>query len=72
MLDDLGTHRVTEWVEDTVTAIITDRCNNRKPLIATTNLPDGDAGGSQFQKSSTRTPIYDSSRRNRKESRRCV
>src|SRR2546421_1744458 len=40
MLDDLGTHRVTEWVEDTVTALITDRCNNRKPLIATTNLPD--------------------------------
>jgi len=40
LLDDLGTHRVTEWVEDTVTAIITDRCNNRKPLIATTNLPD--------------------------------
>jgi DNA replication protein DnaC len=40
MLDDLGAHRVTEWVEDTVTAIITHRCNNRKPLIATTNLPD--------------------------------
>jgi len=27
-------------VVDTVTALITDRCNNRKPLIATTNLPD--------------------------------
>jgi DNA replication protein DnaC len=40
LLDDLGAHRVTEWVEDTVTSIITHRCNNRKPLIATTNLPD--------------------------------
>ena len=40
LLDDLGAHRVTEWVEDTVTAIITHRCNNKKPLIATTNLTD--------------------------------
>jgi len=40
LLDDLGAHRVTDWVEDTVTAIITSRCNQRKPLIATTNLPD--------------------------------
>lgn len=31
-----------EWVEDTVTSIITQRCNNRKPLIATTNLPDNE------------------------------
>ncbi len=38
LLDDLGSHRVTEWVEDTVTSIITYRCNNKKPLIATTNL----------------------------------
>ena len=42
LLDDLGAHRVTEWVEDTVTSIITYRCNNRKPLIATTNLRDDD------------------------------
>jgi DNA replication protein DnaC len=40
LLDDLGSHRVTDWVEDTVTSIITYRCNNRKPLIATTNVPD--------------------------------
>jgi DNA replication protein DnaC len=40
VLDDLGAHRVTEWVEDTVTAIITYRCNHKKPIIATTNLPD--------------------------------
>ena len=40
LLDDLGAHRVTDWVEDTVTAIITHRCNHRMPLIATTNLSD--------------------------------
>ena len=51
MLDDLGAHRVTEWVEDTVTSIITYRCNNRKPLIATTNLPDPDAGSVMLDKS---------------------
>jgi DNA replication protein DnaC len=44
MLDDLGAHRVTDWVEDTVTSIITARCNQRKPLIATTNLIDPEAG----------------------------
>jgi DNA replication protein DnaC len=40
LLDDLGSHRTTEWVEDTITSIITYRCNHQKPLIATTNLPD--------------------------------
>src|SRR5580693_6707795 len=45
LLDDLGAHRVTDWVEDTVTSIITYRCNHRKPLIATTNLPDPDVTG---------------------------
>ncbi len=53
VLDDLGAHRVTEWVEDTVTAIITYRCNHRKPLIATTNLPDPDVTG---QKSDYTSP----------------
>ncbi|MEP7351972.1 MAG: ATP-binding protein [Acidobacteriota bacterium] len=38
LIDDLGSHRVTEWVEDTVTSIITYRCNHKKALIATTNL----------------------------------
>jgi DNA replication protein DnaC len=50
LLDDLGAHRVTDWVQDTVTSIITHRCNHRKPLIATTNLPDPDAGSAAFQK----------------------
>ena len=40
ILDDLGAHRITDWVLDTVTSIVTYRCNNRKPLIATTNLPE--------------------------------
>ena len=39
VLDDLGAHRVTDWVEDTVTSIITARCNHRKPLIATSMPP---------------------------------
>lgn len=42
LLDDLGAHRITDWVEDTVTSLITHRCNNKKPIIATTNLPDSD------------------------------
>jgi DNA replication protein DnaC len=44
LLDDLGAQRVTAWVEDTVTSIITHRCNHRKPLIATTNLYDEAVG----------------------------
>jgi DNA replication protein DnaC len=50
LLDDLGAHRVTDWVEDTVTSIITYRCNNRKPLIATTNLIDADAGYTTYER----------------------
>ncbi|MCS7044598.1 MAG: ATP-binding protein [Bryobacteraceae bacterium] len=50
LLDDLGAHRVTDWVEDTVTSIITHRCNERKPLIATTNLPDPDMGGAVVER----------------------
>ena len=44
VLDDLGAHRVTDWVEDTVTSIITHRCNHRKATIITTNLRDPEAG----------------------------
>src|SRR5262249_37216719 len=59
VLDDLGAHRVTEWVEDTVTSIITYRCNNRKPLIATTNLPDHDVGGKEIEYTGAGgTPVY--------------
>ncbi len=51
LLDDLGAHRVTDWVEDTVTSIITYRYNHRKPLIATTNLEDPDLGSAKREKS---------------------
>ena len=51
LLDDLGAHRVTDWVEDTVTSIITYRCNHKKPLIATTNLADADAGSAIMERS---------------------
>jgi DNA replication protein DnaC len=44
LLDDLGAHRVTEWVEDTVTAIMTYRCNHRKATITTTTLVDSETG----------------------------
>jgi len=44
LLDDLGAHRVTDWVEDTITSIVTHRCNNRKATIVTTNLRDPEAG----------------------------
>jgi len=50
LLDDLGSHRVTDWVEDTVTAIVTHRCNHNKPTIVTTNLPDPDMGGATIDK----------------------
>ncbi len=50
LLDDLGAHRVTEWVEDIVTAIVTHRYNHQKPLIATTNLADPDMGTALHEK----------------------
>lgn len=50
LLDDLGAHRVTDWVEDTVTSIVNFRYNHRRPLIATTNLVDPDIGGALFEK----------------------
>jgi DNA replication protein DnaC len=55
MLDDLGAHRVTDWVEDTVTSIITSRCNQRKPLIATTNLIDPEMGYTTSERSTAGT-----------------
>ncbi len=48
VLDDLGAHRVTDWVEDTVTSLITFRYNQNKPLITTTNLRDSEAGDSSL------------------------
>jgi DNA replication protein DnaC len=53
LLDDLGANRAAEWIEDTMTAIVTYRCNQRKPLIATTNLVDPDTGDALVSRSST-------------------
>jgi DNA replication protein DnaC len=50
LLDDLGSQRTKDWIEDTVTSIITYRCNQQKPLIATTNLPDKEAPGDPRRK----------------------
>ena len=50
LIDDLGAHRPSEWVEDTITGIITHRCNERRPLIVTTNLPDTYAGDAAVQR----------------------
>jgi DNA replication protein DnaC len=58
LLDDLGAHRVTDWVEDTVTSIVTWRCNQRKAMIATTNLPDGEAGSIVTDRSALGKPEY--------------
>lgn len=49
LLDDLGAHRVTDWVEDTVTAIVNHRYSQRKALIATTNLTDPEIDRSAAQ-----------------------
>jgi len=45
LVDDLGAHRVIEWVEDTIFSIINHRYNERKATIVTSNLPDPDLGG---------------------------
>ena len=59
LLDDLGAQRVTDWALDTVTSIITHRCNYRKPVIATTNMPDPDAGSATVVRNAiTNTPEY--------------
>ncbi len=44
LLDDVGASRINDWVEDTVTSIVTHRCNSRKATIVTTNLRDPEAG----------------------------
>lgn len=37
LLDDLGSNRVTDWVEDTITDLIAQRYDNSRPTIVTTN-----------------------------------
>jgi DNA replication protein DnaC len=50
LLDDLGSHRVSDWVVDVVTSIINHRYNGKKALIVTTNLPDEALGGRKSTK----------------------
>jgi DNA replication protein DnaC len=58
LLDDLGAHRITDWVEDTINSIVTYRCDGRKPLIATTNMPDPDAGSVTVRRSGLDKPEH--------------
>jgi DNA replication protein DnaC len=51
LIDDLGNNRVKDWIEDTVTSILTARCNHRKATIVTTNLIDADTGDVTYEKS---------------------
>jgi DNA replication protein DnaC len=50
LLDDLAANKTSDWVQDTINSIITHRCDHRKPLIATTNAPEPEAGSSRFSK----------------------
>jgi DNA replication protein DnaC len=49
LIDDLAANQTNEWIQDTVNSIITHRCDNRKPLIATTNAPDPELGRGIFE-----------------------
>jgi DNA replication protein DnaC len=42
LLDELGARRPSAWVFDTVSHVLNDRYNNRRPTIVTTNYADGD------------------------------
>jgi DNA replication protein DnaC len=62
LLDELGAHRMSDWVEDTITAIVTHRANYKKPLIATTNLPDENMTGKVIAyQGPGGTPVYEKS-----------
>jgi DNA replication protein DnaC len=39
-LDDVGSQRPKDWLEDAILSLVKHRCNERKPLIATTSLAD--------------------------------
>ena len=42
LLDELGARRPSAWVFDTVSHVLNDRYNNRRPTVITTNYLDGD------------------------------
>lgn len=58
LIDDLGSHRVRDWIEDTITGIITHRCNQKLPVIVTTNLPDPDVGFNVMRRSASGQTEY--------------
>lgn len=40
VIDDIGTEKVSDWVEETIGYILNERYNNRRTTILTTNLPN--------------------------------
>lgn len=58
VLDDLGDHRVKDWVEDIISSIVNHRYNNNKTLIATTNLQLQKPESSRRKNSETSTVDY--------------
>jgi DNA replication protein DnaC len=44
VLDDLGSEKMSEWVDETLNLIIGTRYNERRTTIVTTNYPDTDDG----------------------------
>jgi DNA replication protein DnaC len=56
LLDDLGSQKGHDWVEDVVTSIITYRANERKPIIVTTNQADPDMGGQVIERNPEGSP----------------
>lgn len=59
VLDDLGAHRTVDWMQDILTSIITYRCNNRKAVFATTNVPDPEAGYVATGKKKDKSDVFD-------------
>jgi DNA replication protein DnaC len=51
VLDDLGSEKTSEWVEETMNLIVNTRYNERRHTIFTSNFddtPDGDGDGQDF------------------------
>ena len=40
VLDDLGTEKTSEWVQETLGLVVNSRYNTRRPTILTSNLQD--------------------------------
>jgi len=53
VLDELGANKPTEWVQETITHIITKRYNEGKATIFTTNYQDYALAGSQYSETLT-------------------